>query len=102
MIQLPEIKIGKKYLRKPRPIELTCLYCGENMGQGTIIEEAEVIVLAKTRDSGLKIWCRFCRRQLPYSDFEGMYQVRAIDTNEVGAVPYTQLQEIEGEDYEQQ
>ena len=90
---IPEIEIGKKYLWRSSPIELLCDTCGANRGngRGDFAIECTVIETGNTRSR-----CKSCGAI--HELMEGWHWVKAVEGEEVGYVPYTQLEEIKEEE----
>lgn len=103
---IPTIEIGKKYLWLNEPIELECPRCGHNLGtreddgdmEGAVLMTSEDYIRIKALPNVVR--CTSCSYIFSML-MEGWYAFKA-DWDKVFCVPYTQLTEIEGVDYELQ
>ena len=92
---IPTIEIGKKYLWRAGVVEYCCPSCGYVFGSKSIKVVEQVLVVEAMEDSvGCTCFCGFrigC-------DMPGFYHCITPWGNK--AIPYTQLLEIEEEDYD--
>ena len=97
-----KIVIGKRYLWKPQVSEIVCSKCGyvyaptsEDIGKEF---EVTIVLAHSDTEHPVVLVCVDCKNDM-YHGGDGWYRCRLNDGDMLG-VPYTQLTEIEGEDYD--
>lgn len=99
---IPEIVIGKRYLWRVGITENVCPECGHISGSKSefLGQELEVII-DRPATPTFTLLC-ICGSVIYKGDSSGWYRCTRVD-DEIGMfVPYTQLTEIAGVDYELQ
>ena len=94
---IPEIEIGKKYLWRPQPTELVCPNCNEPFWSEIQSNSREILIMFKTNQSGLSVYCDVCSALLDMT-LDGWYSGTIGGGRLLYVVPSTQLEEIKEED----
>lgn len=93
---IPPIIIGKRYLWKRCLAEVCCPHCGLFYGEQTNDAEFIITIEGSVKDYG-GMRCSRCHKPMN-GEFEGWYTATVEEY--LTAIPYPQLSELEGEDYE--